>query len=163
MYFSLWVFCVCLCFGMHYFAPFLVLQPSWRGRESWLLCFYCLTDILLLKMSSGFSSWFSGLVWSFWLLYYLIILTNFLVLWPRCRHSQIRLKTHLNLLWNQTTKMPPISYMVLTFKYFWLPGGLVCTFDGRSHSAELLFQALNRHQSRIYIYSSVHESKKNVV
>ena len=28
MYFSLWRFCVCLCFGMHYFAPFLVLQSS---------------------------------------------------------------------------------------------------------------------------------------
>ena len=28
MYFSLWGFCVCLCFGMHYFAPFLVLQSS---------------------------------------------------------------------------------------------------------------------------------------
>ena len=28
MYFSLWGFCVCLCFGMHYFAPFLALQSS---------------------------------------------------------------------------------------------------------------------------------------
>ena len=28
MFFSLWGFCVCLCFRMHYFAPFLVLQSS---------------------------------------------------------------------------------------------------------------------------------------
>ena len=30
-------------------------------------------------------------------------------------------KTLLNILWNQKTKMPPIPYMVLTFKFFWLP------------------------------------------
>ena len=36
-------FCVGLCFGMHYFMSFLVLQSSWRGRENWLLCF-CLLD-----------------------------------------------------------------------------------------------------------------------
>ena len=39
-------FCVGLCLGMHYFVSFLVLQSSWRGRESWLLCFYCLSDVL---------------------------------------------------------------------------------------------------------------------
>ena len=54
--------------------------------------------------------------------------------------------------------------MVLTFKFFWLPGALYAhTFDGRSHNAELLLQALNRLQSSIYIYSSFDERKKNVV
>ena len=31
-----------------YFVSFLVLQSSCRGRESWLLCFCCLMDVLLL-------------------------------------------------------------------------------------------------------------------
>ena len=38
----LWGFCVGICSGMHYFVSFLVLQSSWQGRESWLLCFNCL-------------------------------------------------------------------------------------------------------------------------
>ena len=37
------------------------------------------------------------------------------------------------------------------------------TFGGRSHNAELLLQALNRVQGSIYIFSSVHKRKKNVV
>ena len=47
MYLTLFVgFCVGLCFGMHYFMSFLVLQSSCRVRESWLLlCFYCLSDV----------------------------------------------------------------------------------------------------------------------
>ena len=35
-------------FGMHYLITILVLQSSWRGREIWLFCFYCLSDFLLL-------------------------------------------------------------------------------------------------------------------
>ena len=31
---------------MHYFVFILVLQS--RGSESWLLCYYCLTDVLFL-------------------------------------------------------------------------------------------------------------------
>ena len=72
---------------------------------------------------------------------------------PQCSN---KVKPLLNILWNQKTKMPPIPYTVLTIT-------LVCTFNGRSHNAELLVQALNRLQSSIYIYSSVHERKKNVV
>ena len=41
----LWEFCGCLCFVMHYFVSTLILQSSWRGRESWLLRYYCLTDV----------------------------------------------------------------------------------------------------------------------
>ena len=36
------VFCVGLCFRMHYFVSVIVLQWSLRGRENWLLCFNCL-------------------------------------------------------------------------------------------------------------------------
>ena len=49
----LWEFCVCICFVMHYFLSILVLQSSWRGRVSWMLCNYCLTDVLLLQMFCG--------------------------------------------------------------------------------------------------------------
>ena len=31
---------------MHYFVSILVLSSFSRGRESWLLCFHCLTDVL---------------------------------------------------------------------------------------------------------------------
>ena len=41
---------------MHYFVSFLVLESSWRGSESWLLCFYCLSDVLLPQMFCGSSS-----------------------------------------------------------------------------------------------------------
>ena len=34
----------------------LILQSSWRERESWLLCYYCLTDVLKLVMFCGPSS-----------------------------------------------------------------------------------------------------------
>ena len=37
--------CVGLCFGMNYFMSVLVVQSSGRGRESWLLCFYCLSYV----------------------------------------------------------------------------------------------------------------------
>ena len=36
---------------MHYFVFILTLQSSSRGRESWLLCYYCLTDVLLLTIN----------------------------------------------------------------------------------------------------------------
>ena len=34
------------CFVMQYFVSFLVLQSSLWGRESWLLDFNCLLDVL---------------------------------------------------------------------------------------------------------------------
>ena len=67
-----------LCFGIHHFMSFLVLQSSWRGRESWLLCFYCILDFLILQMSCSSSSRCCGLVYSMWSWYSLIILTYFL-------------------------------------------------------------------------------------
>ena len=36
---------------MHCFVSILVLQPSSRRRERWLLCYYCLTDVLLLLIN----------------------------------------------------------------------------------------------------------------
>ena len=34
------------CFGMYYFVSVLALQSSSRERESWLLCFCYLPDVL---------------------------------------------------------------------------------------------------------------------
>ena len=53
----------------------LVLQSSWWGRESWLLCLICLPGVLW--RSRGSSSPCHGVVCSLWLWYFLIILTNF--------------------------------------------------------------------------------------
>ena len=44
-------------FVMHYLVSFLVLQSSWRGRESYLLHCYCLPDALRLLVVCGSSSW----------------------------------------------------------------------------------------------------------
>ena len=71
----MWEFCVCLCFVMHYVVSILVLQSSWRGRESWLLFYYCLTDVLSLYMFCDSSSRCCGLICSVWLWYFMIILT----------------------------------------------------------------------------------------
>ena len=38
----LWESVIVLCFIVRYFMSILVLQPSWWGRESWLLYFACL-------------------------------------------------------------------------------------------------------------------------
>ena len=40
---SKWGFCVALCFGMHSFLSFLVLQSSWRGREKELVALLLLS------------------------------------------------------------------------------------------------------------------------
>ena len=53
----------------------LVLQSSWWGRESWLLCLICLPDVSW--WLSGSSSRCHGVVCSLWLWYFLIILTYF--------------------------------------------------------------------------------------
>ena len=38
----LWESVIVLCFVVRYFMSILVLQSSWWGRESWLLCLICL-------------------------------------------------------------------------------------------------------------------------
>ena len=53
----------------------LVLQSSWWGRESWLLCLICLPGVSW--WLSGSSSRCHGVVCSLWLWYFLIILTYY--------------------------------------------------------------------------------------
>ena len=53
-------------------ASILVLQSSWWGRESWLLCLICLPGVSW--WLSGSSSRCHGVVCSLWLWYFLIIL-----------------------------------------------------------------------------------------
>ena len=58
MHLPLFLRVLCLVvFCMHYFVPFLGLQSSGRGRESWLLYFNCLCDVWFLFMFCDSSSW----------------------------------------------------------------------------------------------------------
>ena len=73
----LWGLCIGLCFGMHYFVSFIVLQSSWWGKESWLLCNNCLSYVLLLFIFCGSSLWCRavrdcGIFWSYSLTFILV-------------------------------------------------------------------------------------------
>ena len=67
----------------------LVLQSSWWGRESWLLCLICLPDVSW--WLSGSSSRCHGVVCSLWLWYFLIILIYYRI-FKRLAKSLIRLR-----------------------------------------------------------------------
>ena len=69
---------IVLCFVVRYFMSILVLQSSWWGRESWLLCLICLPGVSW--WLSGSSSRCHGVVCSLWLWYFLIILIYYF--WP---------------------------------------------------------------------------------
>ena len=69
----LWESVIVLCFVVRYFMPILVLQSSWWGRESWLLCLICLPGVSW--WLSGSSSQCHRVVCVLWLWYFLIILT----------------------------------------------------------------------------------------
>ena len=66
---------IVVCFVVHYFISILVLQSSWWGRESWLLCLVFLPGVSWLLCGS--SSRCHEFVCSLWLWYFLIKLTNF--------------------------------------------------------------------------------------
>ena len=61
----LWESVIVLCFVVHYFMSILVLQLSFLGRESWLLCLTCLPGVSW--WLSGSSSWCHGVVCGLWL------------------------------------------------------------------------------------------------
>ena len=69
----MWESEIALCFIVRYFMSILVLQLSWWGRESWLLCLICLPGVSW--WLSGSSSWCHGVVCGLWLWYFLIIHT----------------------------------------------------------------------------------------
>ena len=71
----LWESVIVLCIVVRYFMSILVLQSSWWGRESWLLCLICLPGVSW--WLSGSSSRCHGVVCSLWLWYFLIILTYY--------------------------------------------------------------------------------------
>ena len=73
------------CCVMHYLSVISSLQSSW-GRESWLLYFNCLPDVLWLLVFCGSSSWCRGLICSEWLCYFLIILIYLLRQYILRRH-----------------------------------------------------------------------------
>ena len=74
--FPLWESVIVLYFVVRYFMSILVLQSSWWGRESWLLCLICHPGVSW--WLSGSSSRCHGVVCSLWLWYFLIILTYYL-------------------------------------------------------------------------------------
>ena len=67
------------CFVVRYFISILVLQSSWWGRDSWLLCLVCLPGVSWLLRGS--SSQCHVFVCSLWLWYFLIILTYYYILY----------------------------------------------------------------------------------
>ena len=71
----LWESVIVLCFVVCYFMSVLVLQSSWWGRESWLLCLICFSGVSW--WLSGSSSRCQGVFCSLWLWYFLIILTYY--------------------------------------------------------------------------------------
>ena len=73
----LWESVIVLYFVVCYFMSVLVLvlQSSWWGRESWLLCLICLPCVSW--WLSGSSSRCHGVVCGLWLWYFLIILTYY--------------------------------------------------------------------------------------
>ena len=93
----MWGFCFCLCLLWNTLCPFLVLQSSWRGRESWLLCFRCFMDVLLLWMFCDSSSRCHGSACSVWMWYFLIIITYFLL--------QLQIPTLYWYTWETMTKI----------------------------------------------------------
>ena len=90
----LWDTVIVLCFVVRYFMSILVLQSSWWGRESWLLCLICLPGVSWCL--SGSSSRCHGVVCSLWSWYFLIILTyNF---WQKLQgHIALVLSVHLSI------------------------------------------------------------------
>ena len=71
----LWESVIVLCIVVRCFMSIPVLQSSWWGRESWLLCLICLPGVSW--WLSGSSSRCHGVVCSLWLWYFLIILTDY--------------------------------------------------------------------------------------
>ena len=79
-----WLFVYCwesvivLCFVVCYYISILVLQSSWWGRDSWLLCLICLPGVSW--WLSGSSSLCHRVVCGLWVWYFLIILTYYFLL-----------------------------------------------------------------------------------
>ena len=83
----LWESVIILSFVVRYFMSILVLQSSWWGRESWLLCLICLPGVSW--WLSGSSSWCHGVVCSLGLWYFLIILTYYFFIQVSGRNSSV--------------------------------------------------------------------------
>ena len=90
----LWESVIVLCFVVCYFKSILVLQSSWWGSESWLLCLNCLPGVSW--WLSGSSSRCHGVVCSLWLWYFLIILTYYFWSFLEWPFTQILLYIHIS-------------------------------------------------------------------
>ena len=118
MYFSLWGFCVCLCFWYALLGAFPIFAIILKRKREL---------VALLLLSYGYFVAVND-QWLFLVMRW-VGLESMIVVFPDHTHlllgfvtkmppCSIKVKTILNFLWNQKTKMPPIPYMVLTFKFF---------------------------------------------
>ena len=93
----------------------LALQPSWWGRESWLLCLICLHGVSW--WLSGSSSRCHGFVCSLWLWYFLIILTYYFTLETFPAKTSGDLNHHLKLGFGRTHDMNALPWRLLEKLY----------------------------------------------
>ena len=126
-----WESVIVLCFVVRYFISILVLQSSWWGRESWLLCLICLPGVSW--WLSGSSLQCHGVVCSLWLWYFLIILTYYFLYLPLLAATLwvIFLWNYLNL--NQWFR--GISHFKKNLSTALMALSLLCNF-GREHYEE---------------------------
>ena len=96
---GLWDSVIDLCFVVRYFVSILVLQSSWWGRESWLLCLssWCLVVVvwLFLTMPRVCLLWYfliittyilwtgstplRGVCWGVWFGYWILVFATFYI------------------------------------------------------------------------------------
>ena len=97
----LWESVIVICLVLRYFMPILVLQSSWWGRESWLLCLVYFPGVL--RWLCGLSSRCHGFVCGLWQWYLLIILTNWLLTVANLPLAKTYFEPFCNLLMNNWT------------------------------------------------------------
>ena len=141
----------------------LVLQSSWWGRESWLLCLICLSGVSW--WLSSFSLRCHGVVCSLWLWYFLIILTYFFcmyvsnllslcnIYWNNCRNACLtcmsaysnRMQTfHLNVLYQNLITYKHYALWKINSKLSFINGNAASTSTLRYKRFKIVFVCYNR-------------------
>ena len=134
-----------------------VLQSSWWGRESWLLCLICLPGVSW--WLSGSSSRCHGVVCSLWLWYFLIILTYYF--WNL--RSQINAWTCTSLLQsNSSTNW--LSRLITNFHRVPTTGlQYTVSLWSAKDIVHILWVKLSRWQPSIFISSNQSTSNTNLL
>ena len=137
----------------------LVLQLSWLGRMSWLLCLICLPGVSW--WLSGSSSRCHGVVCGLWLLYFLIILTYYfriskvllyIVLNRKCLN---RCKNTIQDLYTSTKSYMYKSYCYAAWCIYVFPYGTwnaLCYFDQVFFYLNCVLWLLNTPWEQVFTY-----------